>query len=281
MLYMHGTLITMIELIQAIVLGVIEGVTEFLPISSTGHLIVFEKIMNFHDKNEIFTVVIQLGAIAAVIWNYRQDLIEKTIGLFKREASALNFWLILIIGTIPAGIFGLLLDKSMQSLTVPFFVAVSLILGGIILWYVDRKPAGERAPKTDLATISKKQAVLVGLGQALAIIPGVSRSGASIVTGLAVSLNRPTATAFSFYLSIPVMVLASGYKLAKYYDQVPNVTGGWPAIIVGIIASFITALLAIKWLLRYIARHNFRAFAIYRIVIGFFILFLIAAGIMI
>lgn len=271
----------MLALLQALILGIIEGVTEFLPISSTGHLIVFEKIMNFHDKNEIFTVVIQLGAIAAVIWNYRHDLIEKTIGLFKRDTSAFNFWLILTIGTIPAGIFGLLLEKSMDSLTIPFFVAVSLIIGGIILWFVDRKPAGERAPKTDLATITKKQAILVGLGQAIAIIPGVSRSGASIVTGLAVGLNRPTATAFSFYLSIPVMVLASGYKLVRYYDQVPHVTGGWPAIIVGVIASFVTALFAIKWLLRYITRHNFRIFAMYRIVIGFFILFLIAAGVMI
>lgn len=271
----------MFEIFKALILGVIEGFTEFLPISSTGHLIVSEKIMNFHDKNELFTVVIQLGAIAAVIWYYRKDLIEKTLGLFKLEKSALNFWLILAIGTIPAGLFGLLLDKPMQHLTVPFYVAVSLIIGGVILWFVDRKPAGERAPKTDLATISKKQAILVGLGQAIAIFPGVSRSGASIVTGLAVGLNRPTATAFSFYLSIPVMVLASGYKLVKYSGQISHVTGGWPALIVGVIAAFVTALFAIKWLLRYIARHNFRIFAVYRIAIGFLILFLIAAGVMI
>jgi undecaprenyl-diphosphatase len=271
----------MFEIIKALILGVIEGFTEFLPISSTGHLIVAEKVMNFHDKNELFTVVIQLGAIAAVIWYYRKDLFEKTVGLFKRQKEAFNFWLILAIGTIPAGLFGLLLDKSMQKLTIPFYVAVSLILGGIVLWFVDRKPAGERAPKTDLATISKKQAVLVGLGQAIAIFPGISRSGASIVTGLAVGLNRPTATAFSFYLSIPVMVLASGYKLIKYSDQVSQVTGGWPALIVGVIVAFITALFAIKWLLRYITRHNFRVFAIYRIALGFLILLLIATGVMI
>ncbi len=271
----------MLALIQALILGIIEGITEFLPISSTGHLIVAEKVMNFHDKNELFTVVIQLGAIAAVVWYYRKDLVEKTIGFFKRDEAALNFWLILAIGTIPAGIFGLLLDKPLARLTIPFYVAVSLIIGGIILWFVDRRPASERAPKTDLATITKKQAVLVGLGQAVAILPGVSRSGASIVTGLAVGLNRPTATAFSFYLSIPVMILASGYKLIKYYDQVSNVTGGWPALILGVIASFVTALFAIKWLLRYIARHNFRIFALYRVIIGFFILFLIAAGILV
>lgn len=271
----------MLPLLQAIILGIIEGVTEFLPISSTGHLIVTQKMMNFHDKNELFTVVIQLGAIAAVVWYYRDDLLQKTIGLFKRDKAALNFWLILAIGTVPAGLFGLLLDSTMAALTIPFYVAVSLIIGGIILWFVDRRPAHERAPKTDLATISKKQAILVGIGQAIAIIPGISRSGASIVTGLATGLNRPTATAFSFYLSIPVMILASGYKLIKYYDQVPQVTGGWPALLLGLSAAFVTALFAIKWLLRYIARHNFRIFAIYRIVLGFVLLLLIAAGILI
>ncbi len=271
----------MLHIIQAIILGIIEGFTEFLPISSTGHLIIAEKIMNFHDENELFTVVIQVGAIAAVVWHYREDLIEKTMGLFKRDKAALNFWLILAIGTIPAGIFGLLLDKSMNTLAIPFFVAVSLILGGVVLWFVDRKPTGGRAPKTDLADISKKQAILVGLGQALAIIPGVSRSGASIVSGLAVGLNRPTATAFSFYLSIPVMVLASGFKIIKHGNEIGNVSGGWPALALGVVVSFVTALFAIKWLLGYISRHNFRVFALYRVVFGFIILFLIAIGILI
>lgn len=270
----------MLDILKTFVLGIVEGITEFLPISSTGHLIVAENILNFKDINELFTVIIQLGAILAVIWFYRKDLTEKTIGLIRREKGALNFWLILIIGTIPAGIFGLLLDKSMNNLAQPYFIAIALIVGGIILWYVDRKPAGVRTPHVDLATISKKQAILVGLGQAVAIIPGVSRSGASIVSGLAVGLNRPTATALSFYLSIPVMILASGYKIAKYGGEISKISGGWPGIIIGLIVSFITALFAIKWLLRYIAHHNFKGFAVYRVVAGFVILFLILFGVL-
>ena len=270
----------MLDIFKAFILGIVEGITEFLPISSTGHLIVTENILNFKDVNELFTVIIQLGAIFAVIWYYRKDLISKTIGLIHHEKEALNFWLILIIGTIPAGLIGLLLDKSMGKLAQPYFIAVALILGGVVLWYADRKPIGTRAPRVDLATISKKQALLVGLGQAIAIIPGVSRSGASIVSGLVIGLNRPTATALSFYLSIPVMILASGYKIVKYGNEIPMISGGWPAIIIGLIISFITALFAIKWLLRFIAHHNSKGFAIYRVIAGFIILFLILFGVL-
>jgi undecaprenyl-diphosphatase len=270
----------MFEIIKALILGIIEGFTEFLPISSTGHLIVAEKIVNFHDRNEIFTVVVQLGAIAAVIWYYREDLWNKTVGLFRREKSALAFWKILVIGTIPGGLLGLLLDSSMGAIAIPFFVAVSLIIGGVVLWFVDNKPVG-RNTKTEISEIKMKQAILVGLGQSIAIIPGVSRSGASIVSGLMVGLNRSTATAFSFYLSIPIMVVASGYKLVKYGSEIGQITGGWLGVLVGAIAAFITALLAIKWLLGYIARHNFRLFAIYRIGFGLFLLLLIAMGVLI
>lgn len=267
----------MFVLLKALILGIIEGFTEFLPISSTGHLIVGEKFLNFHDKNELFTVVVQLGAIAAVVWYYRKDLWEKTTGLFKKDKTALTFWKILVIATIPAGLVGLLLDSSMGKIAVPFFVAVSLIVGGIILWFVDNKPVG-RNTKTDISDIKTKQAVLVGLGQAVSIIPGVSRSGASIVSGLLVGLNRSTATAFSFYLSIPIMVVASGYKIFKYGSEIGQISGGWIGVAIGTLAAFITALLAIKWLLGYIARHNFRAFAIYRIAFGFLLLLLIAGG---
>ena len=270
----------MFEILKALILGVIEGFTEFLPISSTGHLIVAEKFLNFHDRNEIFTVVVQLGAIAAVIWFYRKDLWEKTLGLFRRDKTALTFWKILIIGTIPAGLIGLLLDSSMGAIAIPFFVAVSLIVGGIVLWFVDNKPVG-RSTKTEIGQIKTKQALLVGLGQSIAIIPGVSRSGASIVSGLLVGLNRSTATAFSFYLSIPIMVVASGYKVVKYGSEISQISGGWLGVLVGAIAAFITALLAIKWLLNYISRHNFRAFAIYRVAFGFFLLILIAAGVLV
>lgn len=270
----------MITILQAIILGIVEGVTEFLPISSTGHLIVFEKILGYKDVQDLFTVVVQVGAIAAVVWFYRHDLTEKTIGFFKKDKAALNFWKILVIGTIPAGIIGLLLDKHMQSITTAGVVAVTLILGGIILWVVDRKPVHAKADPVELEHITNRQALLVGLGQAAAIIPGVSRSGATIVSGLAVKLNRPTATAFSFYLSIPVMVLASGYKIAKYHGDISLLPGGLPALLAGLIAAFVTALFAISWLLRYIAHHNFKPFAYYRIAVGVLILVLIAANVL-
>lgn len=268
-------------LLIALILGIVEGITEFLPISSTGHLIVAEHLLDYHDVQDIFTVVIQLGAIAAVVWLYRVDLWHKTIGLFRRDHAALQFWKLLIIATIPAGIVGLLLNSSMDAITTPAVVATTLILGGIILWLVDRKPVPpeSRDVPVEFKAISVKRALLIGIGQSVAIIPGVSRSGATIVSGLATGLNRPTATAFSFYMSIPVMVLASGLKLIKDPGAVSQLPGGAAALAVGVVASFITALIAIKWLLRYIAHHNFKLFAYYRIAVGLLIFALLAFNI--
>lgn len=270
----------------AILLGIIEGVTEFLPISSTGHLIVAEHLFGFKDVQDLFTVVVQVGAIAAVVWFYRQDLISKIAGLFRRDAAALNFWKLLVVATIPAGIFGLALDKSMEKLTTPLVVAVALIIGGIILWLVDRRPVqrvrarSAHIEQPDFQDISLKRALVIGLGQTVAIIPGVSRSGATIVTGLATGLNRTTATAFSFYLSIPVLVLASGLKLVKHGDQLGQLPGGTAALVLGLIAAFITALFSVSWLLRYISGHNFKVFAYYRIALGALILLLLATNIL-
>ncbi len=262
----------MIEFLQALILGIIEGVTEFLPISSTGHLLLSQELMNFRDSHELFTVVIQVGAIAAVIWYYRKDLIVKTLGLLRKEKAAINFWKILALGTIPAGAIGLAFDKISSAISVPLVIALALIVGGIILWLVDNKPVHGKDDPVDLEHITPRQALLIGLGQCVAMIPGISRSGATIVSGLAVKLNRPTATAFSFYLSIPVLVLASAYKLAKYSSDIPNITGGWASIAIGLVAAFFTALFAISWLLRYITHHNFKPFAVYRIVLGALIL---------
>jgi undecaprenyl-diphosphatase len=269
-----------VHILVAIILGIIEGITEFLPISSTGHLIVAERAMGFHDVHDIFTVVVQSGAIAAVIWYFREDLLAKTIGFFKRDPEALNFWKLLVIATIPAGLFGLALDSSMEKLTTPLVVAVALIVGGLILWKVDSKPVERKmgAREVRIEKISVKNALLVGVGQCVAIIPGVSRSGATIVTGLAVGMNRPTATAFSFYLSIPVLVLASGLKLLKHGDSLGQIPGGSFALIMGLIAAFGTALLAVSWLLKYVAHHNFKPFAYYRIGLGALILLLLSLG---
>jgi undecaprenyl-diphosphatase len=272
---MHNILI-------AIILGIVEGVTEFLPISSTGHLIVAERLLHFKDVQDMFTVIIQLGAIAAVVWFYRKDLFEKIWGLFKRDGDALHFWKILIIGTIPAALIGLAVEKSLDKFATPKVVAISLIVGGIVLWIVDRKPATPRDRHKEFINfndLSVKQSALIGLGQSVAIIPGVSRSGATIVSGLLTGLNRPTATAFSFYLSIPVLVMASGLKLVKHSDVIPQLSGGMTSLAIGLVVSFITALMSVSWLLHYISRHNFRPFAYYRVIAGLAIIGLLAARI--
>ncbi len=264
------------HIIQAIILGIVEGFTEFLPISSTGHLILAERALNFDDYKDVFTVVIQSGAIAAVVWYYRKDLLEKTIGLFKGKAYARHFWKLLVIGTIPAGIIGLLLDNATQNITTPLVVALALIVGGIILLLVDRGEVdATHGDEPNISKLSLKQAFIIGIGQCLAIIPGVSRSGATIVTGLGIGIDRATITAFSFYLSIPVLVLASGLKLVKHGDALGNIAGGTASIVVGLIFAFITALISISWLLRYISHHNFQVFAYYRIVVGVLILLLL------
>lgn len=265
------------HILQAIILGIVEGFTEFLPISSTGHLILAEKALGFEDYQDVFTVVIQSGAIAAVIWFYRKDLWLKTIGFFKRDYAALKFWKLLVIATIPAGVIGLALDKASQQITTPFVVALALIIGGIVLLIVDRgKEANDKHRiEPNMDRITTKQAIIIGFGQCLALIPGVSRSGATIVTGLGVGLDRPTVTAFSFYLSIPVLILASGYKLIKHGDQLGRIDGGATTIVIGMVFAFITALMAVSWLLRYVSHHNFQMFAYYRIVLGFFILLLL------
>ena len=267
----------------AIILGIVEGVTEFLPISSTGHLIVAEKVLGYHDVKDLFTIVVQVGAIAAVIWFYRQDLWIKIKGLFARDRDILQFWKIAILATIPAGIIGLLAENSLNNLTTPTVVAWALIVGGIILWLVDRKPVSrerQNVEHPDFSQVSVGRALLIGFGQAVAIIPGVSRSGATIVTGLSTGLNRTTATAFSFYLSIPILVLASGLKLVKHHNILGQLPGGGLALALGLLAAFVTALFSVSWLLRYISRHNFRPFAYYRIALGILILILVATNVL-
>lgn len=278
---------------HAIILGIVEGLTEFLPISSTGHLIVAEHVIGFRDMAELFTVVIQIGAIAAVAWYYRIDLINRITGLFKREKTANKFWLNLVIATIPAGLIGVALDKTLQKYAVPRTVGITLILGGIVLWLVEtyhhqnrgersrsRLQAEERRPKARLDSISSKQALGVGVAQIASLVPGVSRSGATIVGGLLSGLDRVTATAFSFYLSIPVMVLASGYKIVKEHSQISQLPGGKGALIVGVISAFVTGLMAVSWLMQYVSKHDFKNFAYYRIGFGVFVLLLLGGGLL-
>lgn len=266
----------MMHLLHALILGIIEGLTEFLPISSTGHLIIAEKLLKFKDVNDLFTTVVQIGSIAAVMWYFRRDLWQRVVSMFKREPAALKFWTIIVIGCIPAAVLGLFLDKHMNSITVPSVVAGALIVGGIIMLIVDRKPVHSKDDPIELEKITNRQAALIGVGQAVAIFPGVSRSGATIVSGLLTGLNRPTATAFSFYLAIPIMIAATGYKTLKYRHDIHLLPGGLPALAVGIIAAFVVGLAAVAWLLKFIAHHNFKGFAYYRLVAGAAILVMLA-----
>jgi undecaprenyl-diphosphatase len=262
------------EIVQAILLGIIEGFTEFLPISSTGHLIVAQDLMHFKDTAEIFAVVIQSGAIAAVLWFFRNDLLEKINGLFTRKPAALRFWLAWVVATIPAGLVGILSKNLISKYAIVTTVAWTLIIGGVIIWLIEtyHTAAKNTSGSAQLEKMTTAQAVKVGLFQIFALIPGVSRSGATIMGGLLSGLDRVTATAFSFYLSIPILVLAGAYQLATGYDDLNTVEGGAPAIVVGTIAAFLTALVVIKWLLRYVSRHDFKLFAYYRVVLGIIIL---------
>lgn len=266
------------DIIQAIILGIVEGLTEFLPISSTGHLLVAENVLNYKDTAEIFTVVIQTGAIFAVIWFYKDDLIHKVAGLFKRSPEVLRFWANWIIATIPAGLIGFLVKDQITKYSVLWVVALALIVGGLVIWLIEKyhKAAKPTGMNPQFEKIDWLMALKIGAYQILALIPGVSRSGATIMGGLVSGLDRVTATAFSFYLSIPILLLAGAYQLVKGKDELGTVAGGGPAILVGTIVSFFTALVAIKWLLRYVSRHDFKLFAYYRIVLGLIILLALA-----
>lgn len=263
------------DILQAILLGILEGFAEFLPISSTGHLIVASELAGYRDTAKIFTVVIQIGAIAAVLWFYRHDLSEKVKGLLRGDKAIRRFWLSWVVATIPAGLAGLLLQDTLSVYAVSLTVAIALIVGGVIIWLIEtyHKPTkntsgGEPA----FGKLSTRQAFQIGLYQTLALVPGVSRSGATIMGGLLSGLDRVTAAAFSFYLSIPILILAGAYQLIRGHDELDTVEGGAAALVAGTVAAFITALLVIRWLLRYIYKHDFKVFAYYRIVLGLIIL---------
>lgn len=267
------------EILQAIILGIVEGLTEFLPISSTGHLIVAEDALNFYDASRLFTVFIQTGAIAAVIWFYHKDLWKLVVGLFSGDQASKRFWLVWIVATIPAGLAGLLLEKQFEAYGAVLTVALALILGGIIILFVETYHQSPPATKeARLGKITLRQSLLIGLYQVLALVPGVSRSGATILGGMLTGLDRVTATAFSFYLGIPILLIAGLYKLAT--GNVGDIEGGGDALIAGLIASFITALIAVSWLLRYISKHDFKPFAYYRILFGMFLLVMVAFGVL-
>ena len=256
-------------LTKALILGIVEGLTEFLPISSTGHLILVGDLLDFNDeKGKVFAIVIQLGAILAVCWEYRTKIGEVVAGIGS-SADANRFVLNLFIAFLPAAIMGLLFIKTIkQYLFHPVPVALALVAGGVlILWAERRKHVVDVERVEDM---DWKHALKVGLVQCLALIPGTSRSGATIIGGLFFGLSRKAATEFSFFLAIPIMFAATFYDVYKHHEILQFDDIGM--FVVGFVASFISALLAVRGLLRFISHHDFTVFAWYRIVFGLIVL---------
>jgi undecaprenyl-diphosphatase len=256
-------------LIKALILGVVEGLTEFLPVSSTGHLVLVGDLLDFNDeKGKLFEIVIQCGAILAVCWEYRSKLAAVISGLgSKREAQ--RFALNLAIAFMPLAVLGLAFGKMIKAqLFHPVPVALAFIVGGlIILWAEKRKHTVHIREVEDLRW---PDALKLGIAQAFALIPGTSRSGATIIGGLLFGLSRKAATEFSFFLAIPTLFAASAYQLYKERALLSlEDTGMW---MVGFISAFLSAFLCVRWLLRYIASHDFTPFAWYRIAFGLVVL---------
>jgi undecaprenyl-diphosphatase len=258
---------------KALILGVVEGLTEFLPVSSTGHLIVANSLLNFNDAQaKTFDVVIQFGAILAICWEYRRK-IGSVVGGLPTQANARRFALNVIIATIPAILLGLLFEKSIKSvLFAPVPVSVALVLGGIvILWAEARhREQGAAARVTSMDELTHADALKIGLAQCFALIPGTSRSGATIIGGMLFGLERRVATEFSFFLAIPIIFGATLYELSKEWRTLSVDAIG--LFTVGLVAAFISAFVCIRWLLRYVASHDFTAFAWYRIGFGLLVL---------
>ena len=254
--------------VSAAFLGLVEGITEFLPVSSTGHLIVAADLLKFRDAGGTFEIAIQLGAVLAVVAYYWRDLSGQARALPERP-EVRTLWLGVALAFLPAAALGFLFsDAITRYLFSPVTVGLSLMLGGAALWVIEGRTFAART--TGLTQVSPRQALIVGCAQCLALVPGVSRSASSIIGGLLIGLDRPTATAFSFYLSIPTLGLATLYALIKGREALDSTQLG--PLLVGMGVSFVTALLAIGWLLKYVARHDFRGFAVYRMLAGLAIL---------
>lgn len=255
----------------ALLLGVVEGLTEFLPISSTGHLIIASDLVGLSgQRREVFVIFIQLGAILSVVWEYRHRLGRVVLDL-PRRTEARGFVVNLIVAFLPAAVIGLLIhDYISEHLFSYVTVAVALIVGALLILLVESL---QLKPSTgSVEAISWKQALGIGLAQVVSLWPGFSRSAATILGGLGVGLDRRSATEFSFFLAIPVMFAATFYDLVKNYDYLQPGDLGWLAL--SFVVSFLVAWASIRWLIHYVATHDFKPFAWYRLVVGTAVLLL-------
>jgi undecaprenyl-diphosphatase len=248
------------DLLRALILGVVEGLTEFLPISSTGHLILAADLIGATEERwTVFNLVIQTGAMLAVVWEYRARFFKVDVSLYKN----------LVVAFIPAAVLGLLFGKYIKAYlfhAVP--VALAFIVGGVIILIVEKRTFQPRVESTQ--TMTWLDALKVGIAQCFALIPGTSRSGATIIGGMLFGLSRKAATEFSFFLAVPTLIAAGLYDLWKHRDVLSAADA--PVFAVGSVVSFISAFIVIRWLVRYVATHDFKPFAWYRIAFGLVVL---------
>lgn len=252
-------------ILKALILGIVEGLTEFLPVSSTGHLILASDLLGFNDdRGKLFDIVIQTGAILAVCWEYRCK-IGNVVGGLRHDRTAQRFAINLTIAFLPLAVLGLAFGKAIKAhLFQPIPVALAFILGGVFILWAERRQHVIRIQSVD--DLTWQDALKLGIAQAFALIPGTSRSGATIIGGLFFGLSRKAATEFSFFLAIPTLIAAGGYELWKERTLLnADDLGMWA---VGFASAFVSAFLCVRWLLRYISNHDFSLFAWYRIAFG-------------
>lgn len=273
------------SIFEAILLGIIEGVTEFLPISSTGHLTIVEKLMGFSINDPditAFTAIIQVGAVAATLVYFWKDIVRILAAWFgglanssKRSEADYKYGWAIMVGSIPIAVVGLLFkDQIETTLRSLWFVGFALLLWSGVMWYADHHGKQTRHE----GNVKLKDTLIIGLVQCLALIPGISRSGATMSAGLLRGFDRVTVTKLSFFLSIPALFAAALYQTLTEYDNISNGVG-WLPTIVATITSFIVAYIAVAWLLKFISKHSYAIFIWYRIALGSLLLILLATGV--
>ena len=262
---------------KAVILGVVEGLTEFLPISSTGHLILVGDLLDFNDeRGKAFEVIIQFGAILAVCWEFREKL-WKVASTIKTSSISRRFVMNLVIASIPAMGLAFLFGKHIKAvLFAPIPVASAFIIGALVIFWAEKRQKTVTSSKNQIQSVDELtplDALKVGLAQCAALIPGTSRSGATIIGGMLFGLPRAVATEFSFFLAIPVIGGATAYELLKLWKSPISLSGDFTwAIVVGFISAFVSAFMCVRWLIHYVAGHNFIPFAWYRIIFGVLVL---------
>ena len=266
-----------LEIVKVILLGIIEGITEWLPVSSTGHLLLFDAIFPMHQSPafmQTFNVVVQLGAILAVIVLFWRKLFpwkkDETQGKIVADKAVVTLWGKVLVACLPAGIIGILFDDILETyLHRPLVIALMLILYGVAFILIENHYKGKELPLKTTADITYKHALIIGAFQVLSLIPGTSRSGATIIGALLIGVARPAGAEFTFFLAIPVMLGASAIKILKFLLESGSFTGAEVGyLLIGVCVAFVVSMLAIKFLMNFVKKHDFKVFGWYRIVLG-------------